>query len=132
MTLYNEGRILSSTTVNAVTRGTFGKPAAGDLITPCNVKGEAASCIFVSSVDAGKAVGCGQAPGIYPMLAGGPLDDNEEVIVGASGKPMSAADEGDPGDFVVGRVVRGSSAAAEDEEVAIDFYAVPQRIVPAP
>jgi hypothetical protein len=132
MTLYNTGRILSGTAASATTAGTFYKKAAGDLVTPASVEGERCDGVFVDSVDAGEPVGLYQPGGgaIVPMLAGGALDELDLVMADYAGKALDGTGAA-AGKWMLGQVVRGSSAVAEDDEVAIQLFDVPQQKVTA-
>lgn len=122
MATENPGQILSSTLQNACEEGTFGKHVADDMVTPCTVKGEPVDFVFRHGADAGEAASLMIPPCTVIMAAGGALADAEEVICAANSKPMSAAGVGVVGNTICGRVARGTSATAEDDEVTIEVY----------
>lgn len=145
MPLWEMGEMQSGTLANAATGFTFGKRTAGNKVTPCTAKGEVPDFVFFTGHgEPTKAAGEGVAlmhphwgGTAIPVLAGGAIAENGEFGIDiVSGLPKAvAAASLVAGNFIVGKLVNGSSSAAEDTDVeapslAVLLYTVPVEVVP--
>ena len=143
MTMFQMGNPQPATAGTAITMHTLVKRVAGNKYSPC-LDGEIAAGIANDTVEAGDGFGLmsTSSGGLgIPCMAGGAIADGARFgcKVSATDDLSKAVDEADldVGDNILGEVVYGSSALAEDLDptkpsLAVRFYAQPIVVVEAP